>query len=230
MFVPRNTTVKANGCSGIATHYCLAVVLIYIDFSVCSYVEYYPYGLLIIATTSNLYLWLCVVVVFVWALFGFFFSCLFAFNVCHSLTRIRSAPDVRNSFSLLPGITTSLLNVQNSPLSAVARHWGAPCCEKAGAAVHITGDLESHVRPLCGSPGWWGVLVPVLGPIPAHAMTSHLIHPIPCAGSMGMVFFTCSQLLRNIAECCLIYTRWLGLEEKLNETSIWFMYPFCKVI
>lgn len=156
--------------------------------------------------------------------------CLLAFNVCHSVTRIRSVPDVRNSFYLLPGITMSLLNVQNSPLSAVAHHWAAPCCEKAGAAVHITDDLESHVRSLCGSPGWWGALVACAWTRPSPCNDVHLMHPIPCTGSMGMVFFMCSQLLRNIAECCLIYTRWLGLEEKLNETNIWFMYPFCKVI
>lgn len=81
--------------------------------------------------------------------------------------------------------------------------------------------------------GWAGrgVLMAMLGPVPVRAMTSRLFLPIPCTGSVDMVFLTlCSRLLCNIAECCLIYTRWLGFDEKLNETSIWFMYPFCKVI
>lgn len=42
------------------------------------------------------------------------------------------------------------------PLRTAACHWDAPHCEKAGAGFHITHNLETHVRSLCGSLGWRG--------------------------------------------------------------------------
>lgn len=138
---------------------------------------------------------------------------------------------MRNSFSLLPGIIRCLLNVQHSPGSTVARRWDAARCEKAGAGFRITYNLETHVRSLCGSPGWRRSAHGCAWTRPSPRSDVPPLPPVPCAGSADMVFFTlCFQLLCNIAECCLIYTRWLGFDEKLNKTGIWFMHPFCKVI
>lgn len=116
-------------------HCYLAVVPVCIDFSICSYVDDYPYGLLIIATTPNSYFFSCVIV---WPELG------------HQTEE----PEVRNSFSLLPELIRHSLNIGHPPVGPAACHRDALCCEEVGAVLQITHNLDRPMRSFCGTFGW----------------------------------------------------------------------------
>lgn len=181
-------------------HHYLAVVPICIDFSICSYVDNYPYGLLIIATTSYSY---------------FFF-------MCNSQTRIRS-PNLRtwSEKQLFSASWNNQKFVKCMVLSpSVLQHvTGMHCVVRKWVL-----SFRSHIILTA----IWGHSVALLARIWAltavlwpHSSPRNDIPPVSLSSLRGLGGYGVLRfVLGNIAECRLICTRWLVFDEKLNETSM----------